>query len=298
MPTYKTIGRQLARTLTSLPAIRPALRGMSQAGLLPPAVWMRLPVEGSFTVTLPGGETFEYASSANEGIGRALHWRGIEGYEPETTHVFYALAKSAKVVADIGANTGMFALMACAANPNARVYPFEPVAHIYDRLVENIRLNNWQERCIAHNAAVSDENGVAQIHIPQASGLPVAATLKADGFRAGDGYLSEVAVRTLDDVCGNEEIDLIKMDVEGVEEKVLLGMQNILRRSTPAIITECYPDGPYREIENILSDYGYQFYHLKSTGPVKMPHIEPDPEEKYRNYLCAPEHRARAVLRS
>jgi len=255
---------------------------------------MRLPVEGEFTVTLPGGETFRYKAIAEEGIGRGLHWRGMDGYEPETTHVFYALAKEANFVIDIGANTGTFKLIACAANPEARVYAFEPVPYIYERLAANVALNHWQERCVLQNIAVSDTNGVLPIHIPDTSVIPVAASLKPDGFRGGSGYLVDVAVKTLDSVCGGEHVDLIKMDVEGVEDKVMLGMSKILSTSAPTIITECFPEGPFRQIETILTDYDYAFFHIGEKGPVRTAHIDPDGD--YQNYLCVPRQRIEKIL--
>ncbi len=294
-PTYVTLGRQIAGQLTSSATVRRNLRTLSQSGLLPAAIWKRLPVAATFTVTLPDGETFRYLSMKREGIGRALHWRGIEGFEVETTRIFHALAKTAKTVVDIGANTGTFALIACAANPDALVYAFEPVPRVYERLVNNVALNGWQERCIVQNIAISNTEGILKIHIPYVE-MPVSASLKADGFRAGDSYLADVTVKTLDSVCSGKQIDLIKMDVEGVEEQVLLGMREILQHSAPAIIAECYIEGPFRQIEAILAEYGYSFFHIGSGGPVKTPHIEPDPTGTYQNYLCVPERRMESIL--
>lgn len=292
---YIQLGRQIARRITAWPAARHTLQFMSQRGLLPTAVWMRLPVVGEFTVSLPSGETFRYTAIAEEGIGRGLHWRGISGYESETARIFYALAKESKVIVDIGANTGTYTLIACAANKEARIYAFEPIPYLFERLTSNVVLNQWQGRCVLQNIAVSDINGILPIHVPNTSAAPVAASLKSDGFRAGDGYLLDVQVNTIDNVCGNEPVDLIKMDVEGVEDKVLLGMRNTLGTSAPIIITECFPDGPIRQIEAILLDYDYSFFHIRRNELVSKSHIEPD--EHYQNYLCVPRQRLDVIAK-
>lgn len=286
---YKPLGRQFARQLAANPARRRLLRSLSQAGLLPPSVWKRLPVEATFSVELLDGDSFEYASVADDSIGRALYWRGIDGWETETINLYCRLAKQSKVIVDVGANVGVYTLIACAVNQQARVYAFEPVPHIYEHLTNNVHLNQWQNRCILKDIAVSNQSGMAQFHVPHGT-IPTSASLSPDGFRGTDGFLINVTVDTLDNVCHNEFIDLVKIDVEGFEDAVLLGMRGILQRSSPNIIVECNFDGPFREIERILSEYSYSFFHLRTEGPQPTTHIQPDPAGRYRNYLCLAPH--------
>lgn len=286
---YKPLGRQFARQLAANPARRRLLRALSRAGLLPPSVWKRLPVEATFSVELLDGDSFEYASVADDSIGRALYWRGIDGWETETINIYCRLAKQSRVIVDVGANVGVYTLIACAVNQQARVYAFEPVPQIYQRLANNVHLNQWQNRCTLKDIAVSNQSGRAQFHVPHGT-VPTSASLSPDGFRGADGFLINVTVDTLDNVCHNEFIDLVKIDVEGFEDAVLLGMRGILQRSSPNIIVECNPDGPFREIEEILSEYRYSFFHLRTEGPLPTTHIQPDPEGRYRNYLCLAPH--------
>lgn len=292
--TYKTLGRRIARQLTDQPTARRTLRALSQRGLLPPSMWMRLPVEGEFTVTLPGGELFQYASVADDGIGRALYWQGTGAWEVETIDIYYRLAKKSKVIVDIGANTGVYTLIACAANEQAQVYAFEPVPQVYERLSANVHLNQWQGRCTLQKIAISSSDGIVQFHIPHGA-VPKSASLKIDGFRGVDGFVADVPAATLDSICGDEQIDLVKIDVEGFEDQVLMGMRGILQRSAPAIIVECNFDGPFRQVEAILVEYNYSFFHLKLSGPQQVVHIQPDAEGHYRNYLCLPAQRMEAI---
>lgn len=286
MSSYKELGRKVARAVTTRRPARVVLRKMSQTGLLPEGVWQRLPVQTTFWVSLSPDTGFRYVSSANDAIGRALYWRSVEGWESETIRIFHRLAKKAKLVLDIGANTGVYSLIVCAANPNAQVWAFEPVPRIYQRLCENLKLNGWQDRCLVRHEAVSSFVGLAKFHVPDQE-YPSSASLQVQGFHGVQGQLIEVPVTTIDALCSkHERVDLVKIDVESAEDKVLEGMQQVLTESQPAIIVECLADGPYKAVQDILARVGYRFFHLCESGPIARTEIVPD--ERYRNYLCLP----------
>lgn len=284
----KSFGREIIRHVTAHRVVRNPLRCATQKGMLPSSVWKRLPFVGTFDVALPDSDgVFKYNStSANDGIGRALFWRGLQSWEAETTRIFYKLAKHAQIVLDIGANTGVYTLIACAANTDVEVIAFEPVPHIYQVLVEQIEINGIAARCQVRNEAVSDTIGTAQFHVPYGD-LPTSASLNTKGFRGFSGDTIEVSTVTIDSICEGQEVDLVKIDVEGFEDHVLNGMRSTLQRSRPDIIVECNPDGPYNNVEVILREYGYRFFALQRSGPVEMDLIVPDRLERYRNYLCS-----------
>jgi FkbM family methyltransferase len=268
---WKDKGRLFARKLMHLSLLREVLRRLSMAGFLPPAIWKRLPVEVVFPVKLPDGRSFLYSATPNDVIARALYWRGLKDWESETIPVFYKMAQFAQIVLDIGANTGFYTLLACTANPNARVIAFEPVPRVYEK---HIRINHFDDRCEAHRMAVSNFVGTAQMHIPFGD-LPTSASLNTDGFRGFSGTLVEVPVTTVDAVMGDKPVDLAKIDVEGFEPQVLEGMRMTLRRFRPALFIECLPDGPYREVEEILKNLGYQIYLLSHNGPIQVEQVTP-----------------------
>jgi FkbM family methyltransferase len=271
---WKDKGRLFARKLMHLSLLREVLRRLSMAGFLPPAIWKRLPVEVVFPVKLPDGRSFFYSATPNDVIARALYWRGLKDWESETIPVFYKMAQSAQIVLDIGANTGFYTLLACTANPNARVIAFEPVPRVYEKLMEHIRINHFDDRCEAHRMAVSNFVGTVQMHVPFGD-LPTSASLNTDGFRGFSGILVEVPVTTVDAVMGDQPVDLAKIDVEGFEPQVLEGMRMTLRRFRPALFIECLPDGPYREVEEILKNLGYQIYLLSHNGPIQVEQVTP-----------------------
>ncbi len=289
---WKDKGRSIARQLMRISILRAALRMLSLAGFLPPAIWKRLPVEVVFPVKLPDGRSFLYSATPNDGIARALYWRGLEDWESETIPVFYRLAQSAGIVLDIGANTGFYTLLACTANSRVRVIAFEPVPRVYEKFLEHIRLNHFEDRCEAYQIAVSNFIGMAEMHIPLGD-LPTSASLNPEGFRGFDGVLRQVPVTTIDAVVGERAVDLAKIDVEGFEPQVLEGMQMTLQRFRPTLFIECLPDGPYRQVEEMLKVQGYQIYALTRKGPVNVERVVPR-RMYYENFLFThPEGRIR-----
>jgi len=275
--------------------INRAALAMKRMGMLPPSIWKRLPYEGVFDVVLPDGKRFKYNSVPEDGIGRLLYWGGIDLYESETIKVFYALAKDADFTIDIGANTGLYSLIACSARDDSKVVSLEPEANSYDLLLKNIMLNGWHERCRAIKMAASDHSG-QEILYNVTGRVTVTATLSpqegAMSYCAG----TKVSVITVDEIV--EElggIDLVKIDVEGYEDMVLKGMGRSMSKYKPTLIIECIPEGPVREIERILREEGYLFFHLTDKGAREMKQVVPDSNKIFRNYLCLHRERARML---
>jgi FkbM family methyltransferase len=283
---FKTVVRWAMKTAAAVPPIRAALRAVGQAGLMPEAVSARLPVAATFDVALKDAGSFRYRCIVEDGVGRRLYWRGVEGWEPETVQVFLTLVRNARGFVDVGANTGVFSLLACVANPNVRVVAFEPVPVVYGRLVEHIRMNGLESRIEARPEAVSNRAGETKIYVPDHA-APTGASLHVGGLRGTGAVAIDVPLTTLDQTCADRmHVDLVKIDVEGFEDKVLEGMPGILADHRPTLIVEILPDGPYKAVQEILRRHGYRFFHLRVEGPMPMTEIVPDPTQRYENYLC------------
>jgi len=71
--------------------------------------------------------------------------------------------RRAKVIVDVGANVGFFAIYASAINPDAQIHSFEPFPDNLTQLKRNLLLN--VSRCIhSHPQAVSDKTGVTTLY--------------------------------------------------------------------------------------------------------------------------------------
>jgi FkbM family methyltransferase len=269
--------------------LRGALRRLGHAGLLPDAVWRRLPAIGQFEVQLPGGESFVYEGTPADAVARAAMWLGWDGYEHETIGTFVSLARNARTFLDIGANTGLFSLLALASNPRLQAVAFEPTPMVRALLERNIQLNGWGERCEVHAEAVSDFVGETKFHRP-VSQLPTSSSLDVDGFRGYEGNLIDVPVTTIDALYPTrDDVDLAKIDIEGFEDRALDGMREVLRRCRPRVILEILPDGPLEAIERVLSEENYRWWHMRQSGLVAQERIRPDERERWKNFIAAHE---------
>ena len=281
----RQILRKTLRTITSTPSTRNIAHRLTRSGYVPRSVWKRLPIGHGYQHDFGNGHTIHFMS--DDAIGRALYWRGVDlTDEGRELRVFCSLVKESRRFLDVGANTGIYSLLACAFNPDCQVDSFEPVPRLFEKLQANVKANSWEHRCRLHQCAVSDQPGTALFHVPLVD-TPTSASLNVNGFRGYDGEKIQVTVSTLDDLCFDDgPIDLMKIDVEGFEDAVLRGMPRIIERDHPSMLIECLPDGPYKEVEEILNDAGYHFFHVTDEALNPASKIIPDKSERFKNYLC------------
>ena len=166
-----------------------------------------------------------------------------EGYEKGTTRIFTALVKEGMNIVDIGANVGYYTLLAARrVGPHGKVYAFEPEPRNFRLLMENLRLNGY-ENVVAIQRAVSNESGTAPLFLsPRCSGAHSLVSTRDPGNET-----LAVETVTLDEFFkmeGYPAIQVIKMDIEGWEMEALDGMNKLITRSRPlTLIVEFYPWG-------------------------------------------------------
>lgn len=118
------------------------------------------------------------------------------------------------VVVDIGANIGTFSLFA--AQYADKVYAVEPEPHNLEALKNNIDINNMQDKVITVPYGISDFKGTAVIHDSGGG-----SSIKDDG-----AFGAEIEIMTLDNLFSLyhiDNVDVLKIDVEGSELEVILG---------------------------------------------------------------------------
>ena len=235
---------------------------------------------------LPNGRTLRLWSRADDWVSNQVYWRGWSGYEPETVPIFFRLAARAQVTFDVGAYVGFFSLVAAHANPKARVYAFEPMPAVYERLRMNVMINRLSNiQCVS--CAVGDAEGTAEFY-SSGSEMQCSSSLSLGFMRGAERmYSFPVEVVTLDRFVRDnrvERVELVKIDTETTEPQVLSGMAETLARDHPLIVCEVLKDrGAESRLEAILSPLGYRYYHLTPNGAVKREHVEGHPE--WLNYL-------------
>jgi FkbM family methyltransferase len=205
-------------------------------------------------------------------IQRHLYFYG--SYEEEYCLYWMALASHAQTIFDIGANVGLYSLLAAVKNPDASIYAFEPTREMVDALTENVRLNGIQNIWI-NPIGVGKISGEAFLHCCTGSDGSNEGMNFVTGEMAQDSDVT-VPLTSIDDFCRQKQInriDLMKMDIEGGEYDALLGAENLLRtQAIGCIFVELAEWAANRsghstvEIKRILLDAEYSIYKLGRAG--------------------------------
>jgi len=117
-----------------------AIRSLGIETLLPVRLKSYLVFVGPFIVSVDG-HTFHMLNGYGREIESTIFWNGLDAFEGNTLRWWQILSKRSQVILDIGANTGIYALLAKTLNPSAEVHAFEPISRVYSILASNIALN-------------------------------------------------------------------------------------------------------------------------------------------------------------
>lgn len=259
---------------------------------IPDFVTNVFPALGRISTRLPDGSTLRLISDGADGkdyIAYKVAGRSLGRFEPETTRVFTELLRNAKTFFDVGANTGLFAL-AAAADSERRVVGFEPVPQIARRFAENVRLNGFGNVRV-EACAVDERVGELTLHIPiTKSSLPTSASAAA-GFKSETCAVPVPAV-TLDRYVAEQgivSVDLMKIDTETTEDRVLRGAAALIRRDEPAIVCEVLHQGRRPSVaavvDDLLTPLGYRYFWITARGLVECVSPLGDPTNEFLNYL-------------
>jgi FkbM family methyltransferase len=140
------------------------------------------------------------------------------------------LLRAGDLFVDVGANIGSYTVLASAVC-GARSIAIEPDPSTIQSLRKNVEANNSGDRVTVIETAVGATAGTARFTVGQDTTNRVATD--------ADLATREVKIRALDDILGNEDPVLIKMDVEGYEPQVVAGASaTLVKPSLVAVITE------------------------------------------------------------
>lgn len=203
-------------------------------------------------------------------VSGALHF-GV--YEKAETRFFQSACRDGMTFLDVGANLGYYtALAARAVGPNGRVLAVEPDPDSFGYL----------EQTIAANAV-----GNVEAFPVAASDTPAMLPLYISTDNRGDNRLYasdeerpqvEVEARPLDALLREnkiETVDLIKIDVQGYEPKVIAGLrETIIASPNLTLLTEFWPQGmteaggDANEFLQTLRELGLTLHELKPDGSL------------------------------
>lgn len=209
----------------------------------------------------------------------ALRLRGLEVRTVESLNKPWLLNAGIKTVFDIGANTGQFARAIHEVLPEAFIYSFEPLPDCFAKLQET--MDGVSTFC-AFNAALAEKEGEAEFYrsswSPSSSLLPMGDLHKRNfPFTAGESR-ETVQVRRLDDCADELMIEseiLLKLDVQGAEDRVIAGGERLLRRAKVLIIEtsmdSLYDGQPlFADVFKLLEGVGFKYKGALSQAFSKL----------------------------
>jgi FkbM family methyltransferase len=235
--------------------------------VIPAELLLGAPLDVTFDMELIGA-SFLYHVTPADILGARLFWQNWQHWEPYVIPQFARFARNSRRIVDIGAHTGIYSLFACALNPSCEVFAFEPFPPVFALLAENIRLNGFESRIRSFQVAVSDADGTGSLHI----GPDVTMCALAD---SSDEL--EVPLVTVDQIIPMDgATGLVKIDVEGHENRVLGGMERVVQDSHPVIIFECNPGAPGADVDQWLRKRGYQIFSLVHGVVDEISELRPE----------------------
>jgi len=214
-------------------------------------------------------------------------------YEPEAAALVRRLLGPGAVAVDVGANVGCHTLiMSRAVGVQGRVLAVEPNPAVCERLAANVALNRLTNVDILP-VGLSDTAGQATLFAPP-KGFPNQGTASLSP-RSTSSTEVPIDVETVDSVVhaqGLDRLDLVKVDVEGLDLKVLLGAQKSIETHRPHLLFE-YDAGEWEkagssfgQCNEFLTELGYALYVVYAVDCL-LPVDDAPPRSA--NLLAVPE---------
>ena len=246
-----------------------------------------------------------YLKTDDPGISKELLLTGV--HEERTTEMVKRELKTGMKIIEVGANIGYYSLLeASIIGDRGKVFAIEPVVENYDLLKSNIKLNN-SGNIIPYNFAISDKAGKGDFFLtdesnwgsmvdPESDFISPSMTKK---LQKRHNEKITVETKTLDDFIedeGIDEVNLIRMDIEGYEIQALNGMKKTLESSRNLrLLIEVHnkiftdPKESLGPTFDMLIDFGYK---PKVLLAKKDEHYDIDPEKftslitSYKDICC------------
>lgn len=196
-------------------------------------------------------------------------------YDYNEMHFMIRYLREEDSFLDIGANIGIYSIIAASKINSGSIYSFEALPENYARLQENIKLNRFQQ-VHAYPIAISDNKGTVALNIGEGDSLPFISNSHTTNTIS-------VATETLDNLLDNQDISqltLAKIDIEGAELLALKGAANLLEKQRPIVwimeinYTVNHFNYSQQDVVDFLESYDYFLYEYNassnSINPVKL----------------------------
>lgn len=227
---------------------------------------------------------------ASISIGCKKEW---EPHIVTFTKLYNAIYNIQNII-DIGANFGYHALLfsrECSMN----VYAFEPQIQNFRLLEDNVRNNNIKN-VILYNYACGDHNCEIKMPIYNCDNLINMGDITPN-MDCDNNQFNITKSILLDELNFLSKIDLIKLDVQGWEKKVLIGAKKLLKKHKPLLIVEfehhqlIKTNTSCKELFDFIREQDYYIFYLEYYYPSDHICVHTDNlkefRHKFKKYICS-----------
>ncbi len=287
---------RLKNIYNALPFKQPLFNLIKKVGVPHPDIYKHLYFKGIIPIKVNENVKFLMHHHGFQ-LENELYWNGLTGgWEKISLGLWIKLCTSSSVIFDVGANTGIYSLIASALQLKATVVAFEPVNRVYKKLVANNELNKFSIHCV--EKAASDFNGTATIYDTDADhtySVAVNKDLTVEGTKTIQTQITTVTLDTFVKEQKIAKVDLIKIDVETHEPAVIAGFIEHIKQHKPTLLIEILNDEVGEKVNSLIDGLGYCFYNIdENKGIRKVARIR---KSDFHNFLvCSAETATRLGL--
>ena len=156
----------------------------------------------------------------------------FENKEPETLNWIDNNFKKNDIFFDIGANIGLYSLYAASKKiDNLKILSFEPEFSNLNELKFNVNDNNFNKDITIYSLAFGDKDHISYLNINDITPGSALHTIDQDINKYNVRIREGISVVSLDNFCDQLKIfpNLIKIDIDGNEDKLLNGAKELLK---------------------------------------------------------------------
>lgn len=220
-----------------------------------------------------------YEVDLSEGIDLSLFLFGY--FQDYVTRNKYFSIPADAVILDVGANVGSMTFRFARMASKGHVYAFEPTDYAHAKLLKNISLNpQFASRITPVQSFLADQN--SRMHEMKAY-----ASWKVDGSTPDMHPLhggtikpaDSVPAVTLDHFClenAIQRVDLIKIDTDGHEYKVLMGACKTIKKHLPSVIFEIggyvlnEQQIEFEQVYDYFENFGYSLLNARNGEKIML----------------------------
>lgn len=191
-------------------------------------------------------------------VGASIHGCWLGHYEMDKQRRLSELVNPGMVAYDIGANAGFYSLaFSRMVGGQGSVHAFEPLAENAANILEHMRLNACANLSL-YQVAVSDHDGFSAFQVAPSNAMGHLTD-------AGAYRVPTVRIDSLIEATDLPPPDIVKMDVEGAESRVLAGARKLLQMRKTIWLVALHGAEQRQRVGRILLEHDYRLFRLDGS---------------------------------